>query len=171
MSDERWKPVAGWRYEVSDRGNVRRLLKGRSRAVRPVLSRYGYYRVTLSSPEKQFGAHIHCLVAEAFLGPRPTPLHEAAHRDGCRTNNVLSNLRWATPQENAEDREHHGRTARGSRIASAKLNEELARRIYASEGARQDIARMHGVSPYVVYEIKCRGAWRHVTGSAARRKW
>jgi hypothetical protein len=36
-------------------------------------------------------------VAEAFIGPQPSPRHQVAHYDGVRDNNHYSNLRWATP--------------------------------------------------------------------------
>jgi hypothetical protein len=38
------------------------------------------------------------LVLRAFVGPRPSPTHQAAHGNGRRHDNRLENLRWATPQ-------------------------------------------------------------------------
>jgi hypothetical protein len=49
----------------------------------------------------------------AFVGPRPAPDIEVLHGDGNGSNNRLSNLRYGTVQENAEDRELHGTVCRG----------------------------------------------------------
>lgn len=41
---------------------------------------------------------VHRLVAEAFLGPPPTPRHCLInHKDGVKTNNHVTNLEYATP--------------------------------------------------------------------------
>ena len=44
------------------------------------------------------------LVLEAFVGPKPDG-YEAAHfPDPTKTNNAVSNLRWAPPSENSQDK-------------------------------------------------------------------
>jgi hypothetical protein len=58
--------------------------------------------------------YVHHLVLLAFVGPRPAG-RQAAHGDGHRTNNLLSNLRWATPKENTADRYRHGTVLFGTR--------------------------------------------------------
>jgi hypothetical protein len=47
---------------------------------------------------------VHQLVACAFIGPQPTPQHTVDHIDGNPSNNHVSNLRWATPKEQAKNR-------------------------------------------------------------------
>ena len=79
----------------------------------------------------------HVLVAEAFLGPRPTSEHEVAHNDGVRTNNSVANLRWATPRENSADQVKHGTRVWGDKHYGSKLTNEQAdqiRREYAAGG-------------------------------------
>lgn len=55
---------------------------------------------------------VHTLVALAFLGPRPSSNHTVDHIDRNRSNNVASNLRWATKDEQMENREFVHRRAK-----------------------------------------------------------
>lgn len=120
-STERWLPIDGFPYEVSDAGRVRRAPTSRYRnstpdgVLKPVPIAGGYLKVSLVDRGRHRQELVHRLVAHAFLGPQPTPKHEVAHSDGTCTNNRATNLRWATHQENIDDRERHGRTSRGPR--------------------------------------------------------
>ena len=57
--------------------------------------------------------YVHTLVAQAFIGERPSPEHEVLHNDGDPWNNSVSNLRYGTTRENAQDRERHRRQRLG----------------------------------------------------------
>lgn len=113
-SEERWKPVLGWEswYEVSNMGRVRRIapnhgaILGRCKKLSP--DKAGYLCVSLNRPGVQERLSVHRLVLEAFVGLAPDG-HECCHTDGNAMNNWLSNLRWGTPQDNADDRIRHGR--------------------------------------------------------------
>src|SRR5262249_23950766 len=72
--------------------------------------------------------HVHTLVLTAFRGPRPAG-REACHNDGDRANNGLENLRWDTHKANAADARRHGATLVGSRVVTAKLDEDRVRAI------------------------------------------
>ena len=48
--------------------------------------------------------YVHCLVAEAFLGPRPSPEHTIDHINRVKTDNRELNLRWATKSEQTSNR-------------------------------------------------------------------
>lgn len=54
---------------------------------------------------------VHRIVLEAWVGPCPAGL-EGCHNDGDYTNNVLSNIRWDTRENNQLDKREHG-THRG----------------------------------------------------------
>jgi hypothetical protein len=122
---EVWRPIARHEgYEVSDRGRVRSVdrVVTRMHRGRAVPARYKGRVLKLSTasgyPHVRLGgrgrAYVHHLVLEAFVGPRPAG-DQAAHGDGDRLNNVLGNLRWATPKENNGDKRSHGTAMLGTR--------------------------------------------------------
>lgn len=112
---ETWKPIRypgfraspnpkAWRY-VSDLG---RLMTGSRRVVEAPAGR-GYFRTTL--PVQAKGGYLgsrnvalHQIVAYTFLGPPPGPLHTVDHVDQCAWNNRASNLRWASPATQVQNR-------------------------------------------------------------------
>lgn len=89
------------------------------REIKPVDNADGYLKVRLMIGGRRRNLAVHRIVAMTFVGPRPSPAHEACHIDGDRRNNVASNLRWGTRRENAADRDRHGRTSRGPSHAAA----------------------------------------------------
>lgn len=96
-----WKPIPDLPgYSVSDQGRVKKDSTGQIMALS---KNGGYCRITITK-------HVHRLVAQAFLGP---PADESKawvdHIDGNRANNVVSNLRWVTPSENALSFGYHSR--------------------------------------------------------------
>lgn len=125
---ESWLPVPGYEglYEVSDAGRVRSLTRtvmrtgakggGRAQTRRGALltpirqNSNGHLQVRLSKDSVVKGLSIHCLVLEAFVGPRPTGYH-ALHANDVPNDNRLENLRWGTPAENAQDAIRNGRNA------------------------------------------------------------
>jgi hypothetical protein len=98
----------------------------------------GYLQVGLSYGGKQRWIGVHRLVALAWIGPPPTAIHQVAHWDGNPTNNQASNLRWATPEENAVDRDRHGHTVRGGRHHNRKKTHCPAGHPYTPENIKMD---------------------------------
>lgn len=165
---EEWRPIDGWpAYQVSSFGRVRG-----PRVILSPASVGGYHVVSLVRDGETKNRRIHSLVVEAFIGPAPFPDALIAHNDGDRTNNRVSNLRWASATENQADRVRHGTRARGSDLKHAKLCEDdiPAIRERARSGERYaDIAEDYGVSVSTVHLIKKGATWRHVTGAAWRK--
>lgn len=77
---------------------------------------YPSVRLTIDGKRTRYGVHV--LVAREYLGPRPAG-QEVRHLDGNKLNASVENLAWGTPQDNAADRERHGRTSRGPAHSAA----------------------------------------------------
>ncbi|MGI9293444.1 MAG: NUMOD4 motif-containing HNH endonuclease [Pseudomonadales bacterium] len=154
MTDEIWKPIAGWNgfYEVSDHGRVRSLdrmipdkrlgkrrWKGRILKPSAGTSYMPYLIITLQrggrrgNPKAEIKMpYVHILVLEAFVGPRPDGL-VACHNDGDPSNNRANNLRWDTQSANQADSIKHG-THAGNRFKRLTDGEKAEIRRRKAEG-------------------------------------
>lgn len=94
---EEWRDIPGYEglYKVSNYGRIKR--NGRLKTFR--IDRGGYCTVWLSRDSVQKNFKVHRLVAQAFL-PNPNNKLTVNHIDGCKQNNVVENLEWATHSEN-----------------------------------------------------------------------
>lgn len=105
---ESWRPIYDGVYEVSDRGNVRRLRAGKGARIGQSLAlcfaTTGYPVVSICINGDRRVDHVHRLVAQAFIGP-PNGLM-VNHIDGNKRNNRIENLEYVTREENAA---HAGR--------------------------------------------------------------
>jgi hypothetical protein len=120
---EVWRPVVGFEglYEISSYGKLKRLAgftplirKGYkdTQVYRPetilksTLNRKGYLRNDLyrfdnkTKEYKRTPTTIHKLVAEAFIGPRPTKKHQVSFINGNKGDIYYKNLRYVTNTEN-----------------------------------------------------------------------
>lgn len=176
---EEWRAVVGFegQYEVSNFGNVRSLDRWvytkpskmapngynsfrPGKNIIPGLSGNGYLTINIKGKSKC----VQYLVAEAFIGPRPTGKY-VLHGDGCRTNNNAKNLRYGTAKENSKDAENHGTKIQGSKYANAKLSEETAPVALAMKGVwpQSKLAKFFNVSPAAIQAIHDRRTWTHCT--------
>jgi hypothetical protein len=171
---ERWKPVPGCEgaYEVSDLGRVRSLerrveyrdgrgRRQRGRVLKLLPDGNGYLRANLAGATR----HVHVLVLEAFDRPRPAGM-EACHGPGGKTDNRLSNLRWATRSENLGADKHRDGT-----MAYAKLDEAMVLACLARHAGGESyaaIAADYNVSKITVWNAVNGRSWRHLTGLAPR---
>lgn len=137
--------------------------------LKPCLDTYGYPQVgiSLGSRGRRLTRKVHRLVLEAFVGPPPSPKHQAAHRDGDMLNNVVTNLRWATAKENIADKIRHGRVSRtsGEIDGMHKLTADQVReiRVRCAGGANQHrLAEEYGVKQPTISNIITRTTWSHL---------
>jgi len=171
-TQEVWRAVPGYDdYEVSSSGRVRRATPFKNYpagyVLKPKLNRYGYYVIALSRNGRYRHVGVHRLVVLAFLGEPPTPWQEVAHGDGRRTNNHLSNLRWATPAENAADRARHGQwhLPRGEQHAQAVLTDQIVvtmRSLHRHGVTLKDLTRRFGVAKITAWDALKGKTWTHL---------
>lgn len=161
---EEWRVIAhAPNYAISSLGRVKRLAPGTGTFPGKVLALAntgGYMQVNLSGEGGVRSCRVHILVAEAFVGPRPTITYQVAHRDGNRANNRVENLRWATPLENAGDDLVNGSRPMGASHPAARLTEEdvaAIRREYTALLAR--VCERHSLSTSHVKAIISGKAW------------
>lgn len=119
----------------------------------------------LSNPRVGFH-RVHRLVLEAFVGPAPEG-HVARHLNGNPADNRLVNLAWGTLDENALDRDVHGRTVRGEAAPKALLSERQVREIWEARASTPaaDVAARYPVSRHAVYDIWRGKTWGWLTGA------
>jgi hypothetical protein len=101
-----WRQVPNYpNYSVSDMGRVRNDTRRDGKHMKQRVCRNGYKHVTLSDCGFTRGFLVHRLVAQTFLPNDDHSLRRTVdHMDRDRTNNHLSNLRWATDEEQRENR-------------------------------------------------------------------
>lgn len=148
LMDEIWKPIPDTDYAVSNTGKVASMKKG-WRVLKQALASGGYPFVSICS-KGTHGCKVHSLVAEAFLGPRPTAAHQVNHKNGVKVDNHAENLEWVTSQENIRHRfdvlGHVG--LRGEKAGGAKVTEVEVREIRKRRAAGErlkDIAADYGI--------------------------
>lgn len=177
-----WRAAPGFegRYEVSNEGDVRSLIRSTATARVGVMNNSGYLTVKLNPAPgaKQATCLVHRLVAAAFLGDGGGL--QVNHKDGVKTNNAVCNLEWVTPLENVRHSissglsrprlnnrggKGHGKVQVGSLNFNSKLSEaraiELKRRLLAGEPCSA-LAREFGVAGFHAREIRAGRRWGHL---------
>lgn len=172
---ETWKPIPLFDlYEASDAGRIRSLPRvtqhytGKAivrggRVLAGHVNPKGYVQVSLSVDGRTRTAHVHALVAAAFLGPRPSGL-VVRHLDGNSQNNAASNLAYGTQQENTNDKELHGTILRGEQHGCAKLTADQVKQIreLSRHHSRVALAGMFRMSDQQISNIVLGHQWRNV---------
>lgn len=182
MTQERWKPVVGYKgtYEVSDMGRVRRAcdspetghLKGKIMRTSLMGGRAGgcYPGLTLSQHGERRTHVVHKLVAAAFIGPCPEG-YEVDHIDGVKTNNARTNLEYVTCRVNIHRSKARGvkHCGVGEGHGHATITEDDVReirRLHAlygmKRGVQRRIANEVGLSEFHVSKILRGKLWAHV---------
>lgn len=159
-------------YEVSECGLVRRIGKahksgmGRSggarigRILAPQRHSGGYLASQLWKFGKLHRKLIHCLVAQAYIGPVPDG-KEVNHIDGVKSNNHVMNLEYLTRSENnfhayrtglKHAATSHGENHGGSKLTCKQVNEIRALYVPRIFGGPK-LAELFGVNHTTIYRI------------------
>lgn len=142
-SKEAWLPYKSGsvQYEVSNYGRVRRYLKPF------VVAKHLYPQVYMSGRGK---VHVHHLVANLFIGERPTGLI-VGHKDDNPLNPYVGNLEYIPQRENVR---------RAKKVTKLNADQvQCIRGLFASGMAQVAIARLFPVSAHQIYMIVRRKAW------------
>lgn len=110
---------------------------------------------------RKYAAHV--FACELLNGPRPDgkgALHKCGPNPWCVNPNHLA---WGLHSENMSDRDADGTGPRGTRNGRAKLSEEEVLVIYRSTGSHASIARLYGIEPGTIRDIRIGKIWGWLT--------
>ncbi len=110
-------------YYVTENGEVYSNFNGQLKKRKPVIDKYGYYKLTMYHNRKKFDMKVHRLVAICFI-PNPNDLPMVEHLDDNKLNNHVSNLEWVTDRENKNRAIKSGLFPRGENNHKSKLTEQ-----------------------------------------------
>lgn len=170
MNQSAKRPIPDWPgYRISNRGALEscRTNGGKTgtkwRRRRPHHDKDGYWCLKLHGSKGEMYTGIHVLVLLVFGSEKPSEYHLALHKNGNRRDNRINNLYWGTAQDNADDRERHGNTARYELNGNAKTNWDTVgkiRRLRASTGISYGkIAKRFGMSKRQIMRICKLESW------------
>jgi hypothetical protein len=153
-----WRPVPGYEglYEVSTEGSIRSLYGATVRPLKTQVNpRHGYRYAHLRKDGVRKAFRVARLVLAAFVGVCPDG-HEAAHEDGDRKNDRLSNLAWKTRSANMSDQRRHGTAHRKLEPRHVREIRDLYR---AGAGSQRELGIRFGVSKTMVRHIVNERNW------------
>lgn len=167
---EEWRPIPGYEgyYEVSNMGRVKSLNRytqsrwgtpifHKSQMMKCRVASNGYRHVKLTKEGRCKEPLVHRLVAEAFL-TNPLNLPQVNHKDGNKSNDVVSNLEWCSQSEN----QLHSRRVLKRVCGLPRKPVECIDTGEVFETAHH-AARAYGLRPAGVYYV-CEGRNTHAGG-------
>lgn len=158
---EIWRDIRGYEglYQISSFGRIKSLKT--DMFLKPTLDITGYYRINFRKAGYTKHFNIHRLLLETFVGnPLNKPITN--HIDGCKTNNQLSNLEWATYKENLEHATRSGLNKRIYKKKPGKLSEDDVRFIRESKWDRTIISEVFNICKSHVNAIRTFKFWKNV---------
>ncbi len=169
LDGEIWAWIRGYEgdYQESTFGRTKSFKYNTPRILKPLFYWDGYLRLELSKGNKIKNYRVNRLVAETFI-PNPYGKAEVDHRDGCKLNNFVENLRWATGDENIQYAIELGLKPVGSECPYAAFNDEQIleiRRIYIKgdlEFGSAALAKKFGVARSTIQRIVTGKTYGHI---------
>ncbi len=159
------------KYLVSNLGRVKPSIKSKYSSLKGEFLNlnvgargYAHVKLYYNGKFKQF--FVHRMVALAFLGEPPENCNLVCHLDDIKTNNIVTNLMWGDPAENARQMVERGRSARGTKVNTSILTADKVlevRHLYSlSKYTNKDLSTMFGVKESTIQAITSRRNWRHI---------
>lgn len=174
MQNEIWADVFGFEgvYEVSNLGRVKALsiIKRHGRyshlhkekILKVKIERRGYLQVTLQHEGNRSYYGVHQLVALAFI-PNSENKPTVNHKNGCKSDNVVDNLEWATHKEQINHADSNGlRNVKGSATKKSKLTEEIVFYIRNSYESNTMLALKFNVNRTCIQKARTKLTWNHI---------
>lgn len=107
LQKEIWKDVIGFEgiYKISNHGNIKSFKKFKHGYILSnVNKKREYFSVVLTSKiQNPRYTRIHVLVAEHFIGERPSKKHQIHHKDGNKQNNYFENLEYLSIKDHSKE--------------------------------------------------------------------
>lgn len=100
METWRWIPRYEFRYEISDKGQVRGSNEG---ILTQVIDENGFAKVCLRKNSQSIFIPVYYLMATTYI-PNPDKHRFVRMKDGDRSNISLNNLEWFTPPQRSTQR-------------------------------------------------------------------
>ena len=138
---ERWKVIPGYdEYEASTLGGIRRINRSGSQPrwhaghlLHSTILKSGYAMIGLGCKTRRKYLRRSRIVLRTFAGQAPSPIHQANHKNGKKSDDRLENLEWVTPKANVRHacklfgpwhnrgNEHHNAKLTTAKVIEAKL--------------------------------------------------
>ena len=167
LENEVWKQIEGFetRYEVSNLGRVKSLVKKKTRILKLSPDAFGYLRISLyGTTSKCYSRYVHILVADAFLSKRLPHQVTVNHKNGIKIDNKITNLEFLSISENIRHAIDCGlRKTKGEKHGRAKLTEKQVKDIRErlANGEKQRIlSKEFGVARTTISAIKMNILWK-----------
>jgi len=147
ISEEIWKKVDHYNYEVSNLGRIRNM--NTKHILKPSKNKKGYFMVDIGNKESRKYKTVHSLVAEYFIGKKLNKSIQINHKDGNKSNNSIMNLEYCSPRENIIHSINTG-------LVSNKLNLDKVKRgvdLFNSGVDKKQIAKELDISRTVLNNI------------------
>lgn len=167
MEKEEYRDVVGFEdyFQISNLGNV--FSKRSNRILKQTKSTTGYWTFATKIGGRNGTDHcfkVHRLVAEAFI-PNPENKPFVNHIDGCKTNNILSNLEWVTAKENSAHAWSTGLQLPRPKHSQRKLTADQVREIRTSKLSQIKLGEIYGIDQASIGRIKRRETYKDIPDS------
>lgn len=144
-------------YDISESGEVTNLKTGQK--LKPFIDKRGYENFSLWGDDgSRKTMRGHQLVARTFL-PNPNNYPQVDHLDCDKRNNHVSNLEWVSNETNIRRANENG--LHGSQYSRDDVI-EVCKLLEGGESIK-DIARYAGYPESLVYNVKYKVAWTHIS--------